>query len=81
MKRTHAYCDDINCKVCYIEHMQLELRLQEESGRDDIDHLGKYRAFLEHDGWDSETETGWAKPEVFEEENIHSYLKRFKEDK
>ena len=80
MKRTHPYCGDINCKTCYDEHMELMLRLERESGRDDIDHLSKYRSWLERDGWSSETETGWAKPEAFEESNINKYLARFKEE-
>jgi len=57
--------------------MKLLTRLEEQTGEDIVDHLGKYYLWLSRHGIEPETEWGWFTKEVFEEENINAYCNDF----
>ncbi len=76
MLQRHPNCKQDNCEVCLEDHEALEERLRKEMGGNLIDHLCQYRKFMDKRlGRSSETDWGWACPEVFEEENIKAYLR------
>jgi len=76
-KLTHPYCTNDRCLVCLDDHLSLGKYLDKQTGRNDLDHLGKYHKWLSDNGIPNETEYGWAHPDAFLIENIRSYISRY----
>jgi len=80
-KLTHPICKDTNCATCLRDHEKLSKELEKRTGNNKVDHLGKYRKYLEdRKGLNCETEWGWAHPFVFEERYIAEYVAQWKYD-
>lgn len=73
MKLSHPYCQDTDCKVCLKEHEALGHRLAELTGDDTVDHLGKYHKWVGDNGYEPETDWGWATPLSFDDKLIQEY--------
>ncbi len=70
----HPFCKKDNCHICMVDHENLELYLKTLTGEGNVDHLDRYRNFMDKRlGRSSETRWGWAHPVVFEQENIDAY--------
>ena len=80
MKLSHLYCRNTDCKLCLIEHEALEQKLEELTGDDTVDHLGKYHKWVGDNGHEPETEWGWATPLSFDDKLIQEYVDWFKEE-
>jgi hypothetical protein len=74
-KQRHFKCEDDRCKICLEDSFKLADFLDEKTGTMKIDHLGKYRSFLDNRGIPAETEWGWFTEDVFKKENIDAYIK------
>ena len=80
MEMRHPNCRNDRCSVCLRDHGLLNDLLDKLTGDDTVDHLGRYRSWLERNGGNFETEWGWATPEVFEDDNINSYAKWYRKE-
>ena len=69
----HPYCHIHNCDTCLKDHLYL-LNYFIQKTSINIDHLAKYRQWLEKRGIECETEYGWATPEVFDKRSIEDYI-------
>lgn len=77
----HPNCEIANCKSCLADHEALEEALRLRTGLETVEHLDKYRSFMDKRlGKSSETEWGWARSEVFEEKNIEAYVKSWEQE-
>jgi hypothetical protein len=76
----HKYCPFRRCNTCLEDHKLLADYLYQEIGVSSrrVDILQQYRLYLNDRGYDSETETGWAKPFVFEEKMINRFIEWYK---
>lgn len=71
----HPHCRIHGCNICYEDHIALDEEFNRRCGTKNLDHLRTYRVFWEKaTGRIAETETGWAVPEVFDEEKIANYV-------
>lgn len=79
MKLHHPNCTDPKCDICLEDHEELGRLLDKlcETGNKK-DHLAGIYLWLSRNGKEPETEWGWFKPEVFQDENIRQYVKRYK---
>jgi len=73
-KQRHFNCEDDRCKICLEDCFKLADFLDEKTGINKIDHLGKYRSFLDNRNIPAETEWGWFTENVFRKENIDAYI-------
>lgn len=73
----HPFCKDPYCPWCLSDHEVLADYIKRETGVADMDHLQRYRLFLEkrHPGVEFETEWGWAHPDVFKDENVAEFIR------
>lgn len=78
MKLSHPYCQDSDCRICLEEHLALGRKLDELTGDDTVDHLGKYHKFVSDSGHEAETKWGWATPLSFNDELIQEYVDWYK---
>ena len=53
-------------------------KLDELTGSDYEDHLGRFHAWLTVQGINPETEHGWGTPEYFDDELMQQYAEEFK---
>jgi hypothetical protein len=76
----HPNCEITDCKTCLEDHEKLEEVLRSRTKVNSVDHLGKYRTFMDKRlRKSSETKWGWAVPEIFKEIHIEAYIKSWKE--
>ena len=81
MLNRHPYCKITHCDICLEDMEALEEHLRLKTGIENMDHLSKYRSFIDKRlGKNTETEWGGAIPEVFEDGNIEAYIKIWTED-
>jgi hypothetical protein len=55
------------------DSMKLLQVLDDKTGDDSVDHLGKYHLWLTRHGIKPETEWGWFTEESFDDTNINAY--------
>lgn len=78
----HKFCQDTDCDQCLQDHHDFGRYLDEKTGRDDIDHLGRFRMWIEKQvDYDVETEWGWAHPDTMTQEYADEYAKQLLEEK
>ncbi len=66
--------------MCLEDHIALGEYLEERTHLFHVDHLGRYRGWIDKHGIPAETEWGWATAETFDEENIEAYIKEASDD-
>ena len=65
----HRFCQDVRCKQCLKDHEDFGRYLDEKTGRNDLDHLGKFRMWIENQvSYEVETEWGWSHPDTLTQE-------------
>ena len=77
----HQYCRMTDCRLCLADHEALEKALDELTGDNTVDHLGRMHRWMKLKGREAETEWGWATPQTFEEKNIEEYVQDYKAGK
>ena len=81
IKLHHQFCKNSDCLICLQDHRNLDKLLESLTETNNkIDHLGRYRNWLDKNypeqKW--ETEWGWGHPNCFEEKYIKEYVEYFK---
>ena len=74
----HRFCQDTECCQCLKDHEEFGMELEERTGNSSVDHLGKFRMWIETQvSYEVETEWGWAHPDTIPEEHANAYVKDF----
>jgi hypothetical protein len=73
----HINCADPYCETCLEDHLALGREIDNRTGVDRVDHLGKFYLWLKQRGIPPETEYGWGTEAYFDEEYIAAYVKEW----
>ncbi len=74
----HKFCQDIRCRQCLADHEHFGRELEERTGDSSVDHLGKFRMWIEKQvSYKVETEWGWAHPDTITEEYANKYVEDY----
>lgn len=74
----HRFCRDVRCRQCLKDHEDFGHYLEDKTGRSDLDHLGKFRMWIENQvEYEVETEWGWAHPDTITKEYADAYVEDF----
>ena len=77
MKQRHPYCQITNCLICLedCDNLAEALHKLTKTKSDKVDILYEYRKWLDSQEIESEGDSGWSLPIVFEEETINLFVK------
>lgn len=78
MLQTHKNCTNPKCTTCMADHLAVGAVLDELTGNDMVDHMGRFHKWLSDQGIEPETEHGWATESFFDDDLIQRYVDDYK---